>query len=54
MAGLDEYVVLALQREEAVTKAKIQSFRSGATAQQQIRGMTPNEYLAAMKHLTGL
>ena len=60
-----------IQREEAVTKAKIQSFRSGATAQPQGRCMKEkriqtlfdrfnagdislNEYLGAIKHLTGL
>ena len=62
-----------IQREEAVTKAKIQSFRSGATVppRRQIMkekekwiqtlfdafnagGITLNEYLAAVKHLTGL
>lgn len=62
-----------IQREEAVTKAKIQCLRSGATARPRRRrmkekekriqtlfdrfnsgGMTLNEYLAAIKHLTGL
>ena len=62
-----------IQREEAVTKAKIQSFRSGATARPQRHrmkekekriqtlfdrfntgSMALNEYLAAIKHLTGL
>ena len=62
-----------IQREEAVTKAKIQSFRSGATARPRRRRMkekekriqtlfdrfnagnaTLNEYLEAIKHLTGL
>ncbi len=62
-----------IQREEAVTRAKIQSFRSGATSRLQRRRMkekekriqtlfdrfnagniTLNEYLGAIKHLTGL
>ena len=62
-----------IQREEAVTKAKIQSFRSGATARPRRRrmkekekriqtlfdrfnagGVTLDEYLSAIKHLTGL
>ena len=59
------------KREEALTKAKIQSFRFGITAQPQRRHMKKekeiqtlfdlfntgdiflNEYLGAIKHLTG-
>ena len=62
-----------IQREEAVTTAKTQSFRFGATVRPQrcrmkekekriltlfdcfnAGGITFNEYLAAIKHLTGL
>jgi hypothetical protein len=62
-----------IQREEAVTKAKIQNFRSGGTTRPRRRRMkekekriqtlfdrfnagnlTLDEYLAAIKHLTGL
>ncbi len=62
-----------IQREEAVTKAKITSLRSGATARPRRRRMkekekrihalfdrfnagsvTLNEYLGAIKYLTGL
>ena len=62
-----------IQREEAVTKAKIESFRLGATPRpQRCRmkekekriqtlferfnggGISLNEYLGAIKHLTGL
>ena len=65
-------LTIYIQREEAVTKAKIQSFRSGATARQwrhcmkekekkiqtlferfNTGGMSLNEYLAAISHLTG-